>query len=241
MAKRIEIHTPQWVEPIIEYQRLADRNQTVEERTESERKKGHARKRPERRFIALRKLVTNIKKNHSFSRVDYAGAEQEIRHLAQEKIHNDLATLLTGLELTPAATREIVRLVLDRASRFQLGHSTSTAQLDHLLYVNLSSGLKVLSLDSGTFHAPVVDLSCVALIERCRKGRLMASHSNVLLTIHPKNEKAEKVALQAGFKLDLSIAMGVVEFDDMGRRAFVYQRADDSFALYADKQINIEI
>ncbi len=69
----------------------------------------------------------------------------------------------------------------------------------------------------------------------------MASHSNVLLTIHPKNEKAEEVALQAGFKLDLSIAMGVVEFDDMGRRAFVYQRADDSFALYADKQINIEI
>ena len=71
MAKRIEIHTPQWVEPIIEYQRLADRNQTVEERTESERKKGHARKRPERRFIALRKLVTTIKKNHSFSRVDH--------------------------------------------------------------------------------------------------------------------------------------------------------------------------
>ena len=117
---------------------------------------------------------------------------RRIRQLAQEKIHNDLATLLTGLELTPAATREIVRLVLDRASRFQLGHSASTAQLDHLLYVNLTSGLKVLSLDSGTIHAPVVDLSCVALIERCQKGRLMASHNNLLLTIHPKDEKAEK-------------------------------------------------
>jgi len=240
MAKRIEIHTPHWVEPIIEYQRLADRYQTVEERAESERKKNNAHKRPERRFIALRKLVTNIKKDHMFSRVDHVSAETEIRQLALTKIHNDLATLLSGLELTSTAANEIVQRVVDQAPRFQLNHNGATSQLDHLLYANLSHGLKVLSLEQHDLTVPFIDLSCVALIERCQGKRLMASHNNLLLTIQAR-DAADKNTVQQGFKLDLSIAMGVIEIDDSGRRAFVYQRADNSFALYADKQISIEI
>ena len=128
MAKRIESHTPKWVEPIIEYQRLADRYQTVEERVENERKKRNDLKRTERRFIALRKLVSTLKKDHSFSRLDYPSADHEIRRLAVERIQNDLADLLTGLELTPAAATEIVRIVLEHSAHFQLttDHSDRT-------------------------------------------------------------------------------------------------------------------
>ncbi|EAT16023.1 hypothetical protein HTZ97_16125 [Desulfuromonas acetoxidans] len=241
MAKRIEPHTPKWVEPIIEYQRLADRYQTVEERAENERKKSNASKRPERRFIALRKLVSTLKKNHSFSRLDYPSAESEIRRLGVEKIQNDLADLLTGLELTPAAATQIVQRVLEHSSLFQLIPTTATAQLDHLLYVNLSPGLKVLSLMVTGITIPLIDLSCLALVERCQKGRLMASHNNLLLTVSHKETPSNKIKLQESFEISLSIATGVIEIDDSSRRAFVFQRGDTSFALYADKQINIEI
>ena len=241
MAKRIESHTPKWVEPIIEYQRLADRYQTVEEHVENERKKRNALKRTERRFIALRKLVSTLKKDHSFSRLDYPSADHEIRRLAVERIQNDLADLLTGLELTPTAATEIVRIVLEHSAHFQLTPTTATAQLDHLLYVNLSPGLKALSLTVTGITIPLIDLSCLALLERCQKGRLMASHNNLLLTVSHKENGSNKIKLQESFEISLLIATGVIEIDDSGRRAFVFQRGDTSFALYADKQINIEI
>nr|WP_320051148.1 hypothetical protein [uncultured Desulfuromonas sp.] len=242
MEKRLDIQPTQWVEPVLEYQRLADRYQTVEERAESERKKHRALKRPERRFVALRKLVTHLKKNYSFIRVDHVSAERELRQLGLRKIHNDLATLLSGLEVTTTATNDIVGQVTNQASLFQLGHNGSTAQLDHLIYANLSHGLQVLTLEQQNIRIPVIDLSCVALLERCQDKRLMASHNNLLLSVHAsKKNGTEKSSVHEGFILDLSIAMGVIEINDSGRRAFIYQQSDTSFALYADKQISIEI
>ena len=242
MAKRLDIQPTQWVEPVLEYQRLADRYQTVEERAESERKKQRALKRPERRFVALRKLVTHLKKNYSFIRVDHVSAERELCRLGLKKIHNDLATLLSGLELTTTATNDIVGQVANQSTLFKLGHNGATAQLDLPLYANLSHGLQVLTLEQQDLKVPVIDLSCVALLERCQDKRLMASHNNLLLSVHAiKKDAAQKATVHKNFMLDLSIAMGVIEINDSGRRAFIYQQSDTSFALYADKQISIEI
>ncbi len=44
-----------------------------------------------------------------------------------------------------------------------------------------------------------------------------------------------------GVLLDLSVLTGVSEFDEAGRKAILYQRRDQSFALYSDKQINLLI
>jgi len=87
----------------------------------------------------------------------------------------------------------------------------------------------------------LIDLSCVALAERCNQRRLMASHNTLLLFVVNTNTTETALSVQEGLQLDLSVSLGVVEMDDRGRRAFIYRRADDSYVLYADKQINIEI
>jgi hypothetical protein len=242
MARRIDIQPSQWVAPINEYQRLNERHLPVERRKEPDQHPNDSdRQRPERRFIALRKLVTALKKDHPFTRTDHASAEQEIIQLGVDKIHTDLGDLLASLDLTTSASAETVKKILARADQFKLINNAPTAQLDHQLFSKLTPGLKALGLSISGLKIPLIDLSCVALAERCNQRRLMASHNNLLLSVINANTGQTPPSVQEGLQLDLSVSLGVVEMDDSGRRAFVYRRADDSYVLYADKQINIEI
>ena len=49
-------------------------------------------------------------------------------------------------------------------------------------------------------------------------------------------DKNEKLLL-----LDISILVAVSEIDESGRRVILYQRPNQSYALYADKQIDLSI
>ena len=53
--------------------------------------------------------------------------------------------------------------------------------------------------------------------------------------------KWKRIAGEEMLEMDIRIRVATCEIDPAGRRVILYQRPDRSFALYADKQINISI
>ncbi|MCD6527254.1 MAG: hypothetical protein J7K75_09720 [Desulfuromonas sp.] len=235
MTKQIDNNTFKGIKPTSAYQRIAQRYQPAKERPQQEAdKKTAAAKQVTRRFIAMRDLINNLKQQHTIYRFDYISAEQEIRDLGLETIAKNLPPQLSQLGLSRDAVKQILRLVEDHTPQLQLSDRTFLATLDHSLFPELGHGLKVLTLALPDLLIPIIDFSCIALAEQCQSEPIASTLNNLYLSI-------VQPQLQQGFQLTLSIAAGVVEVDMTGRRAFLYQRANHSFGLYADKQINLEI
>lgn len=242
MAKRIDSDTFRGIRPIIQYQRIAERYQPVDERPQQAADdNSSSQKRPARRFIAMRELIDSLKEEHKIERIDSISAEQEIKTLGLLTIKKNLPPLLSDLSLSNNAVEKIIRLVEEQTPLLQLKNNLSTAQLDRSLYSDIGQGLQVLNLELRDITLPMIDFSCVALVERCQNGPNSSTLGNLYLTINSLDKINAHTSRQQSFRLTLSIPSGVIELDKEGRRALLYQRADKSFALYADKQINLEI
>lgn len=242
MAKRIDNDKFKEIKPIIPYQRIAEKYHPVDERRQQTAKKQSTlTDRPRRRFIAMRNLIDSLKQDHSIQRIDYISAEQEIRVLGLTTIKKSLPSLLSELGLSNNATKQIITLVEEHAPLLQLRNRTSIAQLDRSLYPEVGDGLQVLNLDLAELPLPMIDFSYVALLERCKNGPITSTLNNLYLTITNLDEIATQSSPKPSCQLTLSITSGIIEIDTTGRRAFLYQRADKSFGLYSDKQINLEI
>lgn len=242
MAKRIGNDRFKGIKAITPYQRIAERYGPVPERSQQDAdNRPAATERPTRRFIALRNLIDNLKQNHTIERIDYISAEKEIRALGWEVINKNLPPLLSDLGLSDKATKVIINRVDDHAPLLQLSYKSSIDQLDRLIYPEVDQGLQVLNLAMRDLSLPIIDSSCVALVKQCKNGPIVAALNNLYLTFSYPNKKKPHSPPKKSFQLTLSISSGVIEIDTTGRRAFLYQRADKSFALYADKRINLEI
>lgn len=242
MAKRIDSDKFKGIKPISPYQRIAERYQPFDERPQqATEKRPPLAERPRRRFLAMRNLIDSLKQDHPIQRIDYISAEQEIRALGLATINKSLPPLLSELGLSNNATKKIISLVEEQTPFLQLRNRSSIARLDRSLYPNIGNGLQVLNLDLPDLSLPMIDFSCVILVERCQNGPISLTLSNLYLTINSLDKITPHTPRQQSFQLTLSIPSGVIEIDKTGRRAFLYQRADKSFGLYADKQINLEI
>ena len=242
MDKRIDSDKFKGIKPISPYQRIAEKYQPFDERPQhGKQKQSNLPIRPTRRFLAMRNLINDLKQEQPIERVDYISAEQEIRAIGLATINNSLPLLLSELGLSNNATKEIYGLVEEQIPYLQLLNRPSISQLDSSIYSNVGQDLQVLNLELPDLALPMIDFSCVILVERCQNGPISSTMGNLFLTINSLDKKTPQGPRQQCFQLTLSITSGVIEFDSTGRRAFVYQRIDKSFGLYADKQINLEI
>lgn len=243
MIKRVDYKKFLGTKPITAYQGIAKRHQPIDEDDQhSAQKRSNDEKHQPRRFVALRKLIDNLKLKHNIQRIDYISAEQEIRVLAKATIDKNLTRLLLNLSLSDYAIKQIITRINDHVPLLKLTHRSSTDQLDRSLYPNVDHSIQVLNLDSLELSLPIFDFSCVELAERCKNKPITTALANLYLTVSYQEKKETHAAPEQSFQISLAIPSGVIEVDTAtGRRAFLYQRVDKSFALYADKQIDIEI
>ncbi len=242
MAKRIDSDQFKGIKPIIPYQRIAEKYHPFDERRQqSVKKRSAGEERHARRFVAIRNLIDSLRQDHQIHRIDYISAEQEIMALGRATINKNLPSLLSELGLSNNATRQIINRVEEQTPFLQLRNRSSIKQLDRTLYPNIGDGLQVLNLDLPDLVLPMIDFSCVIWVERCQNGPITSTLGNLYLTINSLDKITPHAPRQQNFQLTLSIPSGVIEIDKTGRRAFLYQRADKSFGLHADKQINLEI
>lgn len=230
------------IKPIIPYQRIAERKKPVQERLQRDKDNQQGvTEHHKRRFIAMRNLINRLKKDHLIQRVNYMSAEQEIRELGLATIKKNLSQLLSELGLSNNATTKVVSTVDDHTPLLQLKNSLSPPKIDHTIYPDVEYGLQSLNLELPEISLPMIDFSCVIVVNHEQNKPITSTLSNLYITINSLDETIPATPRPQSFQLSVSIASGVIEIDTTGRRTFVYQRADKSFGLYADKQINLEI
>ncbi len=189
-----------------------------------------------RRFRAMRKLIDRLKENSRIVRVDYLTAEQELcefgRHLVEEELVQQLLTLKFPLESIEAIFKDL-GLQLEHPD-LQTGGTLSEVDNFFPVYVaGLSQGL----LCFNNLPVPELLISDHITNEIRSDGQFVMEKNRIRLEFRDPPAPGGKDR----HRLNIRLLVAITEMDEEGRRAFLYQRADLDFALYADKQISLSI
>lgn len=192
-----------------------------------------------RRFTTMRKLIDRLKESELISRVNYSTAENELRSKGLEIAEEHLIPRLLELKIPLNSIDQIL---------LQIRQQTAT--------IGLTSGAEVLSDQRGPFPISAVGLTEFnlefaelkiapgkqheSLVEKIKQEGAYSSERN-RMRLSFFLVSSQPYAAADSLQLKISVLVAAMEFDEAGRRAIVYQRPNQSYALYADKQINLSI
>jgi hypothetical protein len=193
----------------------------------------------QRRFMALRRLIDELRKLAQISKVDFATADVELRQQGMTIVDAELVLQLRRLYM-PREGLDLLLGQIDR-QRFSAG---------------LGRGRKHSGTGSSLFPASTEGLSEYNLIFeqlQFRPGRLESRVKQQVqeegLCIEQEN-RLRLIFSRAGqsrdisndlLKLTVEVELGVMESDEADRRAILYPRSQGIYGLYADKLINLSI
>ena len=216
---------------------------------QSPRQEGYSRQRSDsstekenrvrRRFLALRRLINALKKSARITRVDLATADAELHDLGLAMVAEQLPALLLQLKIPLRRIEELLPQLLQERSDISLGSGrrihSAAATLVGVSAEGLSEyNLKIeeLAISSGGFDRKLSD-------SVDQEGLYVVEQNRLRLTF--SRFAPDSATSEERLKLKLIALLGVIETDQAGRRAILYQRADKNYGLYADKQINLSI
>ncbi len=189
-----------------------------------------------RRFTAMRRLVEQLKKSSGLQRVDFNTADREMRNAGLKQAEAGLSELLRQLKFP---LRNIDLLFQELAKNPTLSALTVGKKLatDHQLILPESpAGLSEYNLvfQPLPLHAESADSQLNQRV--AAEGRYIFSSGRLCLSFRPADS-----LLSDALEMTISALVGAVEIDQAGRRAILYPRPDQSYGLYADKQIDLSI
>jgi hypothetical protein len=224
------------IEPVPPYPRV-DPQQPKNQypRQQSERrsdKDDHTR----RRFRAMRKLIDELREFSGVTRVDYLTTETELKDLGLAIAEEELVEQLLQLKVSLSDLEELLQQIRQGTVSPVLGSGdilSDTNNFFPVLVAGLSEyNLLFQNLQLRSDHKPEYIIKQIE-----NEGQFTAEKNRLRLNFYNPKPPAEVATLQ----LDISILVAVSEVDEAGRRVILYQRADESYALYADKQIDLSI
>lgn len=199
------------------------------ERTETD---SHVR----RRFTAMRHLIDELRATDLIARVDYMTAEQEMVDLGLAYVEERLPDLLYGMGLSQESIEGSFQQLRQKAAAPELKANRNLVEGDNFLPVFVS-GLMEYGFCFSDLQLQVSPRNKDIMIAIRDDGRFVMKRGRFGLEFRDDPTSSELGTLL----LDLSVLIGVSEFDEAGRKAILYQRRGQSFALYSDKQINLSI
>lgn len=195
--------------------------------------------RARRRYLSLRRLISELQKSAQISRVDFATADAELRHIGLTVVEEELIPQLLQLKIPLAAIEQLLAQIDQNRSRVSLGGGNIISSDEANLFPVSTAGLAeynlkidALKIRQGEFAGAIVaqiDQNGLCLVQQ---QRLRLSFSRFVTALGTAEDL---------LNLSLGVQLGVMENDEADRRAILYPRADQSYALYADKQINLSI
>ena len=219
------------VEPISSSHRIDSHHTQDEHRQQNERSKQNQNGKNLRRFVSMRKLIDSITQVADITRVDYNTTQTELNDLGLALLENELIEQLL-----------LFKIPLD--------------DIDSLLQ-QIRQQVKIPSLESGE-HLTIEDnflpmfIAGVSEYNLCFKQLHLpqmtdTTHIGESLDIigryiELKNRvRFDFIQAPKDVLLKIMVQVAVSELDEGGRRVILYQRQDNSYALYADKMIDMSI
>ncbi len=224
------------IEPVPPYPRV-DPQQPKDEypHQQSERrsdKDDHIR----RRFRAMRKLIDKLQEFSGLTRVDYLTTETELKALGVSIVEEELVEQLLELKISSGNIEELFQQVPQGAVSPQLGSGQTLSDHNNFFPVFVA-GLSEYNLHFPNLHI-FSDHKPEQIIKQIEEnGRFISEKNRLRLDFCYSGTLVETTTLQ----LNISVMVAVSEVDDAGRRVILYQRPNKTYALYADKQIDLSI
>ncbi|MDX2495469.1 MAG: hypothetical protein QNK27_10955 [Desulfuromusa sp.] len=189
-----------------------------------------------RRFRAMRKLIDELTEMTGLARVDYSTAEMELNNLGFLIAEAELVDQLLELKISLQEIDELLQPLRSRSISSTLGAGHNLSESDNFFPVFVA-GLFEYNLNFQNLQVKI-DHKNDKIIEKVEtSGRFISEKNRLRLDFCYPTPPEETNTLQ----LDISILVAVSEVDEASRRVILYQRPDKSYALYADKQIDLSI
>ena len=224
------------IEPVPPYPRIdpqRPRDEYPQQQSEQRADKDdHAR----RRFRAMRKLIHELKKTTGISRVDYSTAEAELSDLGLSILENELVEQLLDLKISLVEIDAVLQQIRQRPTvpDLKAGHDLSEA---YNLFPVFIVGISEYNLYFQSLQVQLSSKSMQIREKIASDGRFISERKRLRLDFQKAGLSKNIDALN----LDISILVAASEVDEAGRRVILYQRSNQNYALYADKQIDLSI
>ncbi len=227
----------QEVEPISPYPRVDPQQQKSDQRRRYPRERGRDEKdQRRRRFTAMRRLVGTMKGASRFQRVDFNTADREMRDAGLKVAEEELIAALLQLKFPLRHIEQLFQELRRNPPRTILSAGRRLLAGNRLIVPESPEGLSEYNLVIQDLLLPSNPQNSVISEDLENSGRYVYEQERLRLSFSwsdsPPSDR---------LKLTLSILVGAVEIDDGGRRVMVFQRPDQSYGLYADKQIDLSI
>ncbi|MCF6265115.1 MAG: hypothetical protein L3J57_01035 [Desulfuromusa sp.] len=189
-----------------------------------------------RRFRAMRKLIDELKEKTGLARVDYSTAEKELNNLGFLIAEAELIERLLELKISRQEIDELVQQLSSRSvsSKLEAGHNLSESDNFFPVFV---AGLSEYNLHFQNLQIKISHKNDKIIEKLETSGRFISEKNRLKLDFCSATPSGDRLSLQ----LDISLLVAVSEVDEASRRVILYQRPDKSYALYADKQIDLSI
>ena len=224
------------VEPVPAYPRI-DPQQPRDEYPQQQSEQRPDKADPvRRRFRAMRTLIDELKKAAGLTRVDYVTAEAELNDLGLSILEGELVEQLLELKVSLEGIDHLFQQIRQRPITPDLGAGHNLSETYNFFPVFIP-GISEYNLRFQHLEVqPCYD--SIQISENIESHGYFISEKNRLrLDFRQVVSMEDIISLQ----LDISVLVAVSEVDDDGRRVILYQRSNQSFALYADKQIDLSI
>ena len=192
-----------------------------------------------RRFLSLRQLINKLQKIASITKVDYLTAGTELHGLGLANVEEQLIDQLLQLKIPLESIEQLLQQIDQRRSAVTLGNGRRIVNQQPDLFPVSAEGLSEynlkiedLQIRTGPHSGHIAEKISTDGFYIVEQNRLRLTFSRLAPTDEVPNDL---------LKLKISALLAVIETDESDRRAILYPRPDNSYALYADKQINMSI
>ncbi len=219
------------VEQVSAYHRIDSQHPHDEQRQQKERSKPNQSEKNLRRFISMRKLIDAMTQVTDITRVDYTTAQTELNDIGLALLEKELIEQLLQFKIPLDNIDSLLQQIRQQAEipYFEGGEHLTAV---HNFFPIFIAGISEYNLCFNHLHLP-------RLTDTSQLGESLDIIGRYL---ELKNRiKFDFLQTAEDILLKIMVQVGVSEFDDGGRRVILYQRQDSSYALYADKMIDMSI
>lgn len=196
-------------------------------------------RRPRRRFVALRRLINELKESAQITKVDFAIADAELHSLGLAVVEEKLIQQLLQLKIPLHSIEQLLPQIDQNRARVSLGRGRSITSAALTLFPVSAEGLAEYNLKIEELKVRIERFDSKIVTEIDQEGFYVDEQNRLRLIFYRRG--AARGEASELLELKISVLLGVIENDEASRRAILYQRADKSYGLYADKLINLSI
>ncbi len=220
------------VEPVPAYPRIDPQQPRDENPPQQHEQRADKDDQAVRRFKAMRSLIDQLKETAGITRVDYLTAANELNDLGLLIAENELLEQLLELKISLEDIDTLFQQIRQHHAAFDMGTGHNFTEADNFFPVFVA-GLSEYNLCFQNLQVQLDHRNQEMVDSFAERGRFITNKNRLRLDFQKQEDNL--------LRLDISILVAISEEDEEGRRVILYQRPDQSYALYADKQINLSI